>query len=266
MDSSEGLQDALARIAARYDEGDTDGAEKLLRQARLHHPEDLDIVEWEAVIALDRGRFAEARDLFASVVARDPGRVDAALDHLEALFNLARFQEVLDRLEELEPHLRGAIDLSDRAWVHHTKGACLDRLGMVSQADAEFKEAARLDGKRFPRPPRISEDEFDRLVEEAAASLPPRFAPYLRQVAISVRDYPPPSAEDPFLLGLYEGFPRTERSQESRDNLDYVTIYKRNLELEFPRIADLTEEIQKTIVHEVGHHFGLAEDEMGQYA
>ncbi len=149
----------------------------------------------------------------------------------------------------------------------HFDDACeLDLRGRIDEADQEFRRAAALAPEEFPLPPRLGREEFDKIVEDSLDSIPERFDRYLSQVAILVRDYPHEIGADPDLLGLYVGVPRTERTLEVEDHLDQVFIFKRILEIDFPDPDELREEIRKTVVHEIAHHFGMTDDEMGDYA
>lgn len=147
------------------------------------------------------------------------------------------------------------------------ENACeLDRQGRVAEAEAEFRRAADIAPEEFQAPPRLGPEEFDRIVAESLDCIPERFDPFLHQVSVVVRDYPGEIGADPDLLGLYVGIPRTERTHEVEDHLDQVFIFKRNLEIDFPDLDELREEIRKTVVHEIAHHFGMTDDEMGEYA
>ncbi len=149
----------------------------------------------------------------------------------------------------------------------HFDDACeLDLRGRIDEADQEFRQAAALAPEEFPLPPRLGRKEFDKIVEDSLDSIPERFDRYLGQVAILVRDYPHEIGAEPDLLGLYVGVPRTERAHEIEDHLDQFFIFKRNLEIDFPNLNELREEIRKTVVHEIAHHFGMTDDEMGDYA
>lgn len=147
------------------------------------------------------------------------------------------------------------------------EAACeLDAEGRIEEADQEFRRAAALAPEEFAVPPRLGLQEFEKIVEESLDSIPERFDPYLHQVSVVVRDYPHEIDAEPDLLGLYVGVPRTERTHELEDHLDQVFIFKRNLEIDFPDPEVLREEIRKTVVHEIAHHFGMLDDEMGDYA
>ena len=100
---------------------------------------------------------------------------------------------------------------------------------------------------------------FDDHVRAALDSLPPELARALRNVAVVVEDANP---EDPDLFGLYEGIPLPERGDEAGSLPDRIAIYRRPLEEEFPDPRDLEREIRITVLHELGHYFGLDEDRL----
>jgi predicted Zn-dependent protease with MMP-like domain len=94
---------------------------------------------------------------------------------------------------------------------------------------------------------------FDEHVERALASLPRELAAALENVAVVVEDE---NAEEPDLFGLYEG---------GAEYLPHkVTIYRRPLEEEFPDSDELEREIRVTVLHELGHYFGLDEDRISE--
>ena len=100
---------------------------------------------------------------------------------------------------------------------------------------------------------------FDDHVRTALDSLPPELARALQNVAVVVEHENP---EDPDLFGLYEGIPLPERGDDAGALPDRIAIYRRPLEEEFPDPADLEREIRVTVLHELGHYFGLDEDRL----
>ena len=154
----------------------------------------------------------------------------------------------------------------ERAEIHFENACELDRLGRTEEADEEFRRAAALAPEEFRAPLRLERQAFEKIVAESLDSIPERFDRYLRQVVVAVHDYPEEIDAPPDLLGLYVGIPRTERDHELRDHLDRVFIFKRNLEIDSPDPDELREEIRKTVVHEIAHHFGMTDEEMGEYA
>lgn len=102
---------------------------------------------------------------------------------------------------------------------------------------------------------------FEDHVRAALDSLPPEVADALRNVAVVVEDQ---NADDPELLGLYEGVPLPERGHDAGSLPDTITIYRRPLEAEFPDPQELQREIRITVLHEIGHYFGLDEERLAQ--
>jgi predicted Zn-dependent protease with MMP-like domain len=102
---------------------------------------------------------------------------------------------------------------------------------------------------------------FDDHVKAALDSLPPHLAAALDNVAVVVEDEHP---EDPDLYGLYEGIPLPERGDMAGSLPDRITIYRLPLEEEFVDPAELEREIRITVLHELGHYFGLDEDRLAE--
>jgi predicted Zn-dependent protease with MMP-like domain len=104
---------------------------------------------------------------------------------------------------------------------------------------------------------------FDDHVRAALDELPPEIAVGLENVAVVVEDENP---EDPDLFGLYSGTPLPERSSLSVGGLpDKISIYRLPLEDEFGDDPELLErEIRITVLHELGHYFGIDEDRIAE--
>jgi len=102
---------------------------------------------------------------------------------------------------------------------------------------------------------------FDDHVRNALDSLPPRIAEALRNVAVVIEDE---NSDDPDLLGLFEGVPLTERGDAAGLLPDKITIYRNPLVESFPDTDELEDEIRITVVHELGHYFGLDEERIAE--
>lgn len=102
---------------------------------------------------------------------------------------------------------------------------------------------------------------FDDVVRQALDSLPPDIAAGLENVAVVVEDEDP---NDPDLYGLFEGIPRTEGAPASGDLPNRITIYRRPLEADFADSDELRDEIRITVLHELGHYFGLDERRLSE--
>ena len=106
--------------------------------------------------------------------------------------------------------------------------------------------------------------KFERLVEEALAKLPGRYRELLENVVILVEDYPKeqqPDEED-LLMGEFVGVPRTEKSVFEPGPPDQVFLYQKNIEAVCETEDEIREEVRLTVLHELGHYFGLEEDEL----
>ena len=117
---------------------------------------------------------------------------------------------------------------------------------------------------------RVSRVVFEALVEEALASLPERFLGALHNVEILVEDAPGPedlqAAGVPpgqTLFGLYQGIPLPQRGVEYGNTLpDRIVIYQRPLEQACRSRAEMVRQIYQTVYHELGHYFGMTDEEM----
>lgn len=116
----------------------------------------------------------------------------------------------------------------------------------------------------------VSKREFEKLVEEAIAELPERFAEFLEEVPIEIHTRPSRKLlrelgldEDELLMGLYRGRALTERSVEDSGRLpDVIYVFQEDHELVCDSREQLVEEVRKTVLHEIGHHFGMDEDDL----
>jgi predicted Zn-dependent protease with MMP-like domain len=116
----------------------------------------------------------------------------------------------------------------------------------------------------------MTRDRFRRLVAEALDTIPVRFREHLSNIAIVVEDAPSPALlaemeiEPPdTLFGLYQGTPLTERRWDHGNVLpDRITIYQEPIEDVSETEDDVVTEVGETLIHEVGHYFGLSEDEI----
>ncbi|MEP7225481.1 MAG: metallopeptidase family protein [Actinomycetota bacterium] len=95
----------------------------------------------------------------------------------------------------------------------------------------------------------------------ALDELPPHIAEALKNVAVVVEDE---NAEEPDLLGLYHGVPLPERGDMAGTLPDRISIYRIPLEESFPDPDELRSEIRITVLHELGHYFGLDEDRLAE--
>lgn len=111
---------------------------------------------------------------------------------------------------------------------------------------------------------------FEQLVSEAIRTVPARFRDQLRNLAVIVEDEPPDELLDEMgieppdtLFGLYEGTPLTERTWDYGNALpDRIVLYQGPIEDSAEDDHDIVVAIGETLIHEVGHYFGLSEEEL----
>ena len=105
--------------------------------------------------------------------------------------------------------------------------------------------------------------KFEALVTQALDNLPKTFREKLTNVAIIVEDLPPEEAEsEGLLMGLFHGIPRTEKSVSLSSPPDRIILYQRNIEAVCASEVKVCLQVRATLLHEVGHYFGLSEDEL----
>lgn len=116
----------------------------------------------------------------------------------------------------------------------------------------------------------MTRERFRQLVDEALLTIPERFRDAITNMAIVVEDAPTPQQLDEVgieppdtLLGLYEGTPLTERHWAHGNVLpDKVTLFQRPIEDASADEDDVVIAIGETLIHEIGHYFGLSEEEI----
>lgn len=119
---------------------------------------------------------------------------------------------------------------------------------------------------------RVDPARFERLVGRALDRLPEPFAEHMENVSVVIEDAPdeellhsmgmdPDDPEDT-LFGLYEGVPLTERAFDEVLLPDRITIFRRPLLEWCESEEDVVEEVRVTVLHEIGHFFGMDEDRL----
>ena len=123
-------------------------------------------------------------------------------------------------------------------------------------------------------PCHVSKAEFARYVEQALAELPEPFASALEEVPVQIERRPSRRMlrslgmdEDELLMGLYQGASMLDRVEvEGRGSPapNHILIFQEDIELASDNPKQLVEEIRTTVLHELGHHFGMDEDDLDQ--
>ena len=115
----------------------------------------------------------------------------------------------------------------------------------------------------------MKREHFVKVVEEALDSLPQEFRSRIQNVAVLVEGIPPnqpsPQAGQPrrLLLGVFHGVPTTNKSIFNLPSgPDHIVLYQKNIEAVCPNETEVREQIRLTVIHELGHYFGLDEEQL----
>jgi predicted Zn-dependent protease with MMP-like domain len=111
--------------------------------------------------------------------------------------------------------------------------------------------------------------QFAKLVAEALASLPPTFGAKLKNIEVVIEAWPKEEeleevgiGPEETLFGLYRGVPLTERGVEVPWMPDQIVIFQGPIEACCETEAEMREEIYRTVLHEIAHHFGIGEERL----
>ena len=115
----------------------------------------------------------------------------------------------------------------------------------------------------------MKREHFVKVVEETLDSLPEEFRSRIRNVAVLVEDVPrnqpppQPGQQRKLLLGLFHGVPTTKKSVfDLPTGPDHVVLYQKNIEAVCSSEAEVRQQIRRTVIHELGHYFGLDENQL----
>ncbi|MGA2202349.1 MAG: metallopeptidase family protein [Terriglobales bacterium] len=115
----------------------------------------------------------------------------------------------------------------------------------------------------------MKREDFVKVAEETLDSLPGEFRSRIQNVAILVEDFPanqrPPKLGQRrrLLLGVFHGVPTTKKSIFSLPSgPDHIVLYQKNIEAVCSNEAEVREQIRLTVIHELGHYFGLDENQL----
>jgi predicted Zn-dependent protease with MMP-like domain len=105
----------------------------------------------------------------------------------------------------------------------------------------------------------VDPERFEAMVAEALDGLPAELGRLMSNVALTVQHEPGPRG----LLGLYRGIPLTSRTTSYAGALpDRITIYRHAISAICRTEAEVVEQVRRTVIHEVGHHFGISDERL----
>ena len=243
-----------------------------------------------AWLALDEGEYGEALQLLARLpedlretwVLRAAARLElaeleaaaAALDHAAALGeredpDVTWLRGELDlrlwRLPEARAGFEALLERETSPAALGRYSLCCELLGDFAGADEALEQARDLDPDNWPLPPRLSEQEFEDLIDDSIAGLPEVFREALGETQLVLAPMPTPELvhpEDPAstppdMLGLFIGRSKLESLEDQLDLPPSIYLFQRNLERAAQGREELLEEIRITLYEEVGQMLGL---------
>jgi predicted Zn-dependent protease with MMP-like domain len=115
----------------------------------------------------------------------------------------------------------------------------------------------------------MKREDFINVAEETLDSLPQEFRSRIQNVAILVEDFPPnqssprPGQQRRLVLGIFHGVPATKRSVFNLPaGPDHIVLYQENIEAVCSSEAEVRHQIRQTLIHELGHYFGMTEEQL----
>lgn len=243
LDEAVELADCGAQIALDVSQRDVAG-DFLLLQAR-------------ALVML--GRAAEAVPRLHDAEELLGGAIEPRLQRGIALFELLRLDEASEVLEQ------AVAEEADEPLGHWYLGLIHERAGRAKESVRALERARRLDPEEYPPPVLLAADAFVEAVHQAMARLPTTLRTYLSEVPVEVEPFPADEhllaqtpALSPTVLGLLRGVAPDERARFPAA----LTLYQRNLERHCRSRAELLQQIEITVLHEVGHFLDIGESEL----
>jgi predicted Zn-dependent protease with MMP-like domain len=116
----------------------------------------------------------------------------------------------------------------------------------------------------------VTFEQFQIYVSEALETLPEEIKRMMSNIAVTVAEYPTEAQKQSVglrpgyeLYGLYQGVPLTQRtSYYGMVAPDRITIFMYPMVTHYPSPAGIRRQVQKTVLHEIGHHFGMTEKQL----
>lgn len=237
-------------------------AEKGLKRARGDRDATLEAHVLMGELCAALGDAQGALESFDAALVLEPQDIEARCERGVALFELGRWglaRQALEALIAQEPSV---------ALAHHTLGLLAEREGDEAGSRACFARARALEPELYPEPTALSEAEFDGALAQAWQRLPPYAREALENATVAVEPLPSDAELDghlsPTMLGVFQGTPLDERSATNAADHQTarIVLFQKNLERFARTREELLEEIEITLLHEVGHLLGFDEAQL----
>ncbi len=258
------IDEMIETIEEKLSDDDPEGALRSATDALGEFPSvpDLLALRGDALWAL--GDVRGAGEMYEEAVKILP---DAA----DLLAGLSRIRFALCDFFGARRYAMEALKFEERVEALDVLSRLADRSDRLDEADRLASRASLIDDEAYPTPRRIKEEEFRQAVEDAVEMLPERFRAAVREKNVAILVEPVPDEEilleeeppfDPALLGLYRGVPLPDRTTGNQEMPDTIHLFHHNLERVAVDREELVEEIAVTVFHELGHFFGLSEEDL----
>lgn len=259
------LQAMLDAADAMLVEGEIEQAFVLLDKLAVNYPESPDVALMLGDAEFDYGNPEAALDEYDRAVEQDPGWAAAYSARSNCLVELGR-------LDEADNDVELALEIDSRtAQAHYVRAVLMELESRDKEADESYRTASRLAPNTYRIPVRVTRRSFDRAVRSAVKLLPRRFRDRMEGVEIYVKDLPEPvdhpdARLSPLVMGAFNGFAITERTESDAWTQvpPRIHLYQKNIERVCSSREDLVREIKITLLHEVGHFFGLDEGDLAR--
>lgn len=245
--------------------GDAARARKLLDRAldEVEEEEDfLDALLLKAELELE----AEGTDAAAAVIAELP---PADVEDPDLAVRAGNLLLEIDRAGDAERYFKMAVHSDpESADAYYGLAFCAELQGREAERVAHFLKVRQLDLAAPRSPYQISIDKLSEIADEELEALPDAARQLIGNVPVLIEDYPSEAlvkdGVDPRVLGLFVGPALPEQTMGAPPALNSIHLFHRNLEMEADSDDAVAEEVRVTLLHEVGHFFGLDEDELDE--
>jgi predicted Zn-dependent protease with MMP-like domain len=175
----------------------------------------------------------------------------------------------LERATDAERYFKMAVASDpESADAYYGLAFCAELGGREDDRVKHFLKVRKLDLAAPRSQYEITLDRLSQIADEEMGALPDRARQLIGNVPILIEDYPSEAlvkdGVDPRVLGLFVGPSLTEQTMGGPPALNTIHLFHRNLEMEADSDDAVAEEVRITLLHELGHFFGLEEDDLAE--
>lgn len=263
--TEEALEELLDLAEDALDHGDPHRGIALCAQVLQDHPNHAGALFVTADAYRDLGFLLEAEQAYRRVTSAAPNHAPAWSGLSVVLFEQLRFEEARRAaMRSLRLDRMGA----EAAFI---RGMVRERNGDTFGAERDFVRASRIDPAAFPPPVVLGDDQVLELLAIAAQAMNPVVQAYLEQVPVLIEQVPPaevcrqfdPPAPASELLGVFNAAGIAGDSGTAWSQLpSTIVLYRANLQRLSHQLPQLLSELRVTVLLEVAHFLGIADEDL----